>query len=217
MAKNGFREPASGSKKEQFKQMQTELKNSQLAQRISQMMMQQVLNKLQALDRDMNQAMNLLNDLQYRTLATVEIANIDKDLLDSKADAMKLVDYTKASDKEDAEKNYATATTVAEDSIVIIRSDAPNDRGIFRSKFKLADSGVPEMKTALLGKTVGDRVLVKLGEVDHDVEIVGVRTEPPKALVPEVVPATNTVNAVDVTATDNVSYLDTEELEGPTH
>lgn len=202
--KNGFRDAAAGSKKEQLKQLQIEVKNMQMAQRISQMMHQQLINKLTALDQDMNRAMNLLNDLQYRTLATIELEAIDREELDTIADGMKLKDYNQASDNEDVQKNYSVADVVVADSICIITSEAADDKGIFRSKFKLSDSGLPDLQAALLGKKVGERALVKIGEIEHDIEVVGIRTAPPAPITPEVVPATAPeLKAVDVTVTQD--------------
>lgn len=175
----GFRQPQAPSKKELARQTATELKNLQMATRISQMMLQQMANNMQRLDRDLGNAMGVINDLQYRTIAMLELApGLDKEAIETKAEQLKLKDYNEASDKEDVAKGYTPADTVDADSIVIITSQAPENKGIFRSKFKLSEAGVPLLQQALEGKKVGDKVTVKLGELDHEIEVLGVRKEP---------------------------------------
>lgn len=175
---NGFRQQKGPSKKEQARQVQTEIKNLNMAVRISQMMTQQMVTTLQRLDRDVANSMGVLNDLQYRTLAILELNTVPKDQIEAKAQELKLRDYNEASDREDQEKNYTNGTVVEDNSIVILTSEAPDNKGIFRSKFKLSEAGVPALQQALLGKKVGDKVTVKLGDLEHQVELLGIRVEP---------------------------------------
>ena len=145
-ASNGFRQTTAPSRKEQYRQITTELQNLSMATRISQMMMQKLAGEVERLDRDIAKAMGLLNDLQYRTLATIEVGNIDKEKLDVKADELKLVDFNSASDKDDLAKGLLVADVVEATSIVVITSEAPADQGIFRSKFKVSDCGRPDLE-----------------------------------------------------------------------
>jgi hypothetical protein len=106
--------------------------------------------------------------------------NVDEATLNAKADAIKLEDYNKASDKEDAEKGLSVADVIAEDSIVIVTSTCDDkDKEIFRSKFKLNEAGVPDLQANLLGKKVGDKVEVALNGITHNLEVLGIRTAPP--------------------------------------
>jgi len=180
--KPGFKQQALPSKKEAMRAVQNELKNLQMAVRINQMMTQQLIQQFQRTDRDVQNIVNILNDLQYRTLAMIEVAGTNKDQLDAKADELKLKDYNDASDREDAEKKYVPGDVVKADSIVIITSDAEGNKGIFRSKFKLSEANAPELQAALEGKKVGDRAKVTLNGLEHDIELVGIREE----TVPEV-------------------------------
>lgn len=189
---NGFRQQPSGGKKEAIKNMQTELKNMQMAMRINQMMTQQIIQQFSNAGTDIENVMRVSNDLQYRTLAMLEVLGVDLDKLDEVADRLKLKDYNAASDKEDAAKGYSVGDVVGEHSVVIITSEAPNDSGIFRSKFKLSESGQPNIQEALLGKKVGDKVKVMLNNLEHEVELLGVREEPQGAPAPEAAQPENT-------------------------
>jgi hypothetical protein len=183
---NGFRQQPASSKKEVIRNMQTEMKNMQMAMRINQMMTQQIIQQFQNIGSDIDNVMRVSNDLQYRTLAMLELLGVDTDKLEEVADKLKLKDYNAASDKEDAAKGYTVGDVVGENSVVIITSEAEGNAGIFRSKFKLSESGVPAMQQALLGKKVGDKVKVNLNNLDHEVELLAIREEPVVAPVDEV-------------------------------
>lgn len=188
---NGQRQAPSSSKKEAIRSMQTELKNLQMAMRINQMMSQQMIQQFTTAGQDIQNLMQVSNDLQYRTLAMLELLAVDTDKLDEVADRLKLKDYNAASDKEDAAKGYIVGNVVGENSIVILTSEAPNNAGIFRSKFKLSESGVPELQKALLGQVPGFKAKLTLNNVEHEVELLAVREEPvvaepaPEAAAPE--------------------------------
>ena len=70
-------------------------------------------------------------------------------------------------------------SVVEADSTVVITSTAKdaegNDRGIFRSRLKLSESGVPALITALTGKPAGTKVTVSLNGIDHEVELLAIR------------------------------------------
>lgn len=198
----GFRQQALPNKKEQMRSLQVELQNLSMAMRISQMMMQKLATDMERLDKDMAKAMGLLSDLQYRTLATVEVANINKDALDTRADELKLVDFNAASDKDDLAKGFLVGDVVEAGSTVVITSEAPNDQGIFRSKFKVSETGRPDLEKELVGKRVGDKFNFKLNDIEHVIEVLAIRNEPPKAETAPVAD-TNAVAAVDTTVTAN--------------
>jgi len=118
----GMRQQKQSSTKNKMQGLAKEIENLNMATRIIQLSMQQLLNNYKNIDKDVGSAMGLLNDLQYRTLAMLELGNFDKNKLDEKADELKLKDYDEASDKEDLTKGYINGDVVTEDSVVIITS-----------------------------------------------------------------------------------------------
>jgi|GEM_PF-3923191 len=187
---NGFRQQPQGSKKEKLRALETELQNATMANRISQLMIKQMLQNSQAMQEDLSKALNLITDLQYRTLALQKVTNVDMTQLASVADELRLKDFNEASAKENAEKNYAVGTTVNDESVVVITSTTDvADQGIFRSKLKLADCGVPDLIKAFNGREVGAKAVVKLNGIDHTVELLEV-LQPPA--VAETAPAAET-------------------------
>lgn len=177
--KKGFRQAPMASKGEAIQELQTKIANMEMAMRMNQMMVQQLLTQIQRLDRDMGNSMSITNDLEYRTRAMLEVGGTNKDAVSAKADEMKLVDYNLASDKEDIEKGYTIEKVVTQDSIVIISSETSDGEGsIFRSKFKLADSGIPALVEGMQGKMVGEFVEITLNEKLHKVILHGIRQAP---------------------------------------
>jgi hypothetical protein len=175
----GFRVPAQATKKEQFRSMDTEMKNLQQSVRISQMMLKQMMDNMQGMANDISNAMNQLYEMQYKYIAIKEHLNLDPSALDSIANRHRLVDFEVASAKQDTQDNLEVGATVETDSTIVITSAAVDatgaDKGIFRSRLKLSECGVPSLIADLAGKQVGDRVQVKLNDVDHLVELLAIR------------------------------------------
>jgi hypothetical protein len=177
----GFRQSPQDSRKERLRALEAELKNSAMAQRINQMMTQQLMQNNQNMQQDLGRALGLISELQYKLLAVQKVANLDVAALSIIADELRLKDFNEASDKEDAEQGFTVGTTVNADSTVILTSTTENeDKGIFRSKLKLADCGVPDLIKAFEGREVGAKAIVKLNGADHTVELLAIR-QPPKA------------------------------------
>jgi hypothetical protein len=181
----GFRVPAQASKKEQLKGIDVEVKNIQQATRISQMMLRQMMENMQAMSSDISNTMNQLLELQYKFVAIKESLNLDADTLDAIANKYRLQDFEEASERADVKDQLEVAESVGEDSTVVITSNARDnsgkDKGIFRSRIKLSECGVPALITGLSGKKVGEKVVVKLNEMDHEVELLAIR-DPKKEL-----------------------------------
>ena len=176
----GFRQKAAGNKKQQTKELEATVKNLTMAVRVMQIMNQQLTTSYQNIQNDMTRLMGVLNNLQYKSNAMQAMLNVDEAALNAKADAIKLEDYNKASDKEDAEKGLSVADVIVDDSIVIVTSTCEDkDKEIFRSKFKLNEAGVPDLQEKLVGKKVGDKVEVSLNGLTHTIEVLGIRTAPP--------------------------------------
>ena len=170
------------STKERLKDLEIAVKNSQMALQMSQMMVKHLTNQLSALQADLGGVMGMSNDFQYRTLSMLELGPFDKDAINAKAEEFKLLDFEKASTKEDEAKGFEVdpAGIVNEDSIVIISSSTPDtkeDQGIFRSKFAMTECGTPELREKLLGSKVGDIVEINIKDVKHVIDIVGLRVK----------------------------------------
>lgn len=175
----GFSQPAESSKKKQLRELKTELANIQMAGRISQMMIQQMMNNNKTMAEDLGRALGLINELQYKLLAIQRVSNLNVDNLSMVADELRIKDFNEASDTEDQRDGFTVATSVSPDSTIILTSETESGKGIFRSRIKLSDCGVPSLITELAGKSVGDKVVVKLNEQDHTVELLGVRNPRP--------------------------------------
>lgn len=174
---NGFRQNPQTSKKEKLKSMESELKNAQMAVRLNQMLSQKMIENQKEIQRDMNNALKVINELQYKLLAIQKVAQLDVVALTAEVDSLRLKDFNDASDKEDVEANLLVAEQVEEDSTVILTTVTENmENSIFRSRIKLAEAGVPELVSGLLGKKVGTKVDVQLNGVTHTVELLGIRT-----------------------------------------
>lgn len=181
-ARKGFRTQPMDSKKEQMRTMQTELSNMQTAMRITQMMMQQLLQSNKAMSEDLGRSLNQLYELQYKFLAVQTALNLDAKQLDEIANTRRAADFDEAAAKENAKMNMTPGDVVQENSTVVLTSTTPSlaeDKGIFRSRVKLSEAGVPALTTALLGKKVGDVVPVMLNDVEHMVTVLSIMEEPP--------------------------------------
>ena len=176
---NGQRQQKGKSSKEKIRELEVMMQNAQMATQISQMMLKQVLEQFQGLRSDVDNTMGILNDFQYRTQAMLSLGEFDVDALNKKATELKLTDYMKASDLEDATKGYELddSGVVTEESVVIITSstDGDADKGIFRSKFTFSECQTETLKEGLLGKKVGDKFTEVISDTSHEIEIVGLR------------------------------------------
>jgi hypothetical protein len=192
----GFRQEASPSRKERLRQMEAEAKNTSMSVRISQMLMQQMMQNMQNMSQDLGRALGLINELQYKILAIQSVANLDSEAMNAVANQKRLDHFIEASDREDKEKNFTVGTVVKEDSTVILTSTTENpDGGIFRSRIKLADCGVPELIAAFMDREVGAKAIVKLNGVDHTIELLGIRQPPAVEVVPAEVESAPTETA----------------------
>ena len=177
----GFRQQTQDSRKERLRAIEAELKNSQMAARIGQMMTQQMMQNMQTMQQDLGRALGLVNELQYKILAVQKVSNLDNTQLSAYADELRLKDFNEASDKEDAQQGFTVGTAVDQESTVILTSKTEDlDKGIFRSKLKLSECGVPDLIKAFEGREVGAKALVQLNGIEHEVELLAIR-QPPKA------------------------------------
>lgn len=172
----GFRQQTQGSRKERIREMDAELKNLSMASRISQMMTQQIMQNSKAMHEDLGRAMNIISELQYKILAIQKVSGLDLEKMNEVANQQRLVDFNEASDREDLERGFTVGDTVNEQSVVILTSTTEEkDRGIFRSRLKLAECGVPDLIKAFMGREVGAKAIVQLNGLDHEVELLAIR------------------------------------------
>jgi len=174
---------------DRIEKLEKEVANLSMATRISQMLLKQLMERGQQQDQELRSLNGMLNDYQYRFLALQQsIPGLDITDVAVKADAIKLNDWNDASDRDDSERKFTVADTVVDASnIVIFKSSAPSpagDKGIFRSKIALTDTGSQDTINAFLNKKVGDEFTVKLGNEDHLVTLLGVRVAPPAQETP---------------------------------
>lgn len=188
---NGFRVPPAPTKNEKMRQIETELANLQMAGQISQMMTKQLMQNLKGMSEDLGSALNQLYELQYKYNAVAELLKLDPVVLNELSNKQRLVDFNAASAKEDVKENLVSADEVGIDSTVYITSlavdEKGNDRGIFRSRLKLSESGVPDMIASLQGKKVGDKVVSKLNGQEHTIELLAIRNPAPQPAASETI------------------------------
>lgn len=179
MNTKGFRVPPQPSKNDQVRAFDAELKNLQMASRISQMMTQQLMQSVKTMSEDLGSALNQLYELQYKHAAVVKALALDPAQLASLSNEQRLVDFNLASTGQDLKENLALTDEVGSDSTItlttIAKDETGTDKGIFRSRIKLSECGVPDLISGLTGKKVGDKVQVKLNGIDHEVELLSIR------------------------------------------
>lgn len=197
----GFRQPAEAGRKERLRAMETELKNMQMSQRISQMLMKQMMESTQAMQQDLGRALGLINEMQYKQLAVQSVANLDVAKLNEVANTFRLKDFNEASAREDVQGNFTISDLVQEDSTIIITSKTEEvDRGIFRSRIKLADCGVKDLIDGFMGRDVGAKIITKLNGIEHEIELLAIRNPPPVSQVEQ----TNDTVSVQETTQETV-------------
>lgn len=203
----GVKQEPKLNKTEMLIAMDKELKNGQMAGRVTQMMVQQLMQQLQNMSKDMGKAFGTINEMQYKILAMQSVGNFDMVAMAAKAEELRLNDFIEASDAEDKAGNFTVADTVQDDSTVIITSVTPGeDAGIFRSRIKLAECGVPALIKALTGQSIGIKVPCTLNGAEHLIELLAIRNPPPAEVVP---PAGDVVKVGDVTV--NADGSETQE------
>lgn len=180
VGKKGFRQKPQANRKERLTQLEQRIGQLEMASRISQMMTQQLMNNMKHMQQDIGRALGLLNETQYKILAMQQVSGLDVPAMNEIANGLRLTDFNEASDREDAEGQFTVGDVVRADSTIVLTSTTANtDQGIFRSRIKLADCGVPELIKAFTGAQVGAKATVALNGVNHDVELLGIRNPAP--------------------------------------
>jgi len=210
--KRGVKLEAQPNNSQRIRELDVELKNLQMAGRISQMMVQQLMTNLQNATKDLGKAYGIINELQYKILAMQKAGVVqgtgafDMTALNAVAEELRLKDFIEASDREDVEGNFTVGDKVQEDSTVILTSSAPNDAGLFRSRIKLAECSVPVLIQSLQGQSLGTKVKCMLNDVEHEIELLGVRNPPPSAPVVEEVPAAEQIPVETAATSEDTAH-----------
>jgi len=186
---NGFRTQQQASKREQLRDMKTQLANVEQASYISQAMIKQLLQNNQAMGEDLNRTLNLINELQYKILAMQSVGKFNIVEMTEVANNLRIKDFNEASVKQNTEEGLIVAFAVGSDSTITITSKAldasGNDCGIFRARTKLADLGIPSLIADLTGKSVGAKVSALLNGNNHEVELLSINDPLPKEVSTE--------------------------------
>ena len=187
----GFRIPQQLYKNESVQLLNKELQNMKMASRVTQMMIQQLMQNFKNLSDDFGNVATQMYELQYNFSAVKKHLNLDENTLTQIANVQRLKDFDEAAEKEDKKENLEPALLVGDESTVSIRSTAFDangvDKGIFRSRIKLSESGVPALIAALKNRVAGDKVTVQLNGLDHEVELLSIRD--PKKTTEEASPS----------------------------
>lgn len=177
--KRGVMEEPKMNKTEMIQSLTKEVENQKMAGRVTQMMVQQLMQNMQNMTQDLGKAFGTINEMQYKVLAMQSVGNFDMAAMSKKADELRLNDFIEASDAEDKTGNFTIGEKVQDDSTVVITSTASDEAGIFRSRIKLAECGVPALTQGFAGQPVGTKVSCKLNGADHVVELLAIRNPPP--------------------------------------
>lgn len=157
--------------------------------RVSQMLVKQVMERMQQTQEMLHVKSSALNDLQYRLLALQEVTGVDLALVQAEADRIKLKEWDRAS-KEDSEARGLVKTDFVKnkESIVVFTSTTPytsEDQGVFRSKVRVIELGSLPAMEAFEGKRSGDVFDVTLADQTHRVTLLEVYEEPKQEAVSE--------------------------------
>ena len=168
------------SKKDRIRTLETQIANAETAVRLTQMMVQQLLVNNKSIMQDLSFAAGQIQELQYKVWALQKThPNLDSSELEQLINTQRLKDFNEAAQKADLSDNLQQAETIEEDSVVVITTTAKDatgtDVGIFRSRIKLSESGVPDLINNLLGKKVGEKTTVTLNNTPHVVEVLSVK------------------------------------------
>jgi len=178
--KAGFRNQGDSSKKELLKSLQVESQNNTMAVRMTQMMLKRMLEDSQNMGKDLGGVLSQMSEFQYKLNAVMAALNLDPANIASLANVQRLTDFNNGANNADIAENLSVGDLVTEESTVILTSTTDDKEGeIFRSRIKLADSGVPALMKGMLGQPVGTIVDVELNNKLHHVEVLAIRNPPP--------------------------------------
>lgn len=163
--------------------LEKRIANIEMANRVTQMLLQQIGGSVSPMARDVGELAQRQRELQYRTLAIQELLALSTDAIAKRSEELQVKDFDETSAKEDVEKGYTVTDVVTDDSVVIVTSKISGNadaQGILRSKLVVAEIGFPQLRADLLGKKVSDVVEADINGVKHELTVLGVRAVPAK-------------------------------------
>ena len=171
------------TKGEKFEELSKRVEQLEMSTRFSQMMLQQMGNSVQPMQKDISEFANRQRDLTYRLLAFQDLTNVSREDVDAKTKELQLVDFEDLNKKDDEERGYTASTSgiVEEDSVIVITSVTPDsdvDAGILRSKMVISQVNNPDLREALLGKKQGETIEFDLSGIKHAATILDVKVVP---------------------------------------
>jgi hypothetical protein len=117
------------SKKDQIKTLETELKNNQMATRMSQMMIQQLMSNVKSMAADLSAVSAQLYELQYKYEAVRKLTDTDELKVSALCNDLRLKDFEEAAKKADDKEGLLDVEFAEEDSTVILTSVAVDELG----------------------------------------------------------------------------------------
>ena len=194
------------SKGERFEVTEKKVKNLEMAQRVSQMLIKQIGESVSPMAKDVGELAGRQRELQYQLLAIRELAGLTLEAVNELAEQLQVKDFSEASDKEDAEKAYTVGEEVTDDSIVVLTSKTDTGTGgILRSKLVVKDIGFPELRKDLLGKKVGETITADVNGVIHTITVLAIRNAP-APVVQLAPPPTEAVSPL-IPVEENATYV----------
>jgi hypothetical protein len=146
--------------------------------RVSQMLVQQMLQRVTQLEERLAFVVSSNNDLQYRLLALQKVTGVDLNALQTEADRLKLEEWNQASADDNVAKGLVAVESVSgPETTVVFTSTTPSlseDRGIFRSKVKVSEIGTAQAIEVFQDKKPGDKFELTLNGQIHLVELLEV-------------------------------------------
>lgn len=167
------------TKGERQLKLENQVKNLEMAVRLSQMLIQQQLGpRLTQAQKDLSELASRQRSLQYTVLAFQEVSDVDMDAVNAKASELQIKDFDEFSARNDEELGLTPADEVGEDSVIVFTTEADGEKGFLRSKQAVSDLAFPQMKEDLLGKKVGDTIEVDIDGVTHNLTLLDIKAKP---------------------------------------
>jgi copper homeostasis protein CutC len=174
--KSAFKVVKPESKQTETK-IETVLDGLQQQSNMVQGVVKQLISNQQYMVADINRAVNMSTDLQYQIAAITSLLGIDLTEIDKKVEEMKIKDFNNAVERENKQKNLVPVDLIDKESIVILTSTTPDEihnAGIFRTRFKIGESGNEQLEEVLIGKKVGDSFEMNFNNTMHNFTILDV-------------------------------------------
>jgi hypothetical protein len=160
------------------------LENFAMVQQVTNAVIKRLLSDSERYDKELTTSLNMLNEIQYRTLAMIDVAGLSNDKLNESAEALRVKDFEDMSKKDDEDNSLIDSDVVTDESVVTITSTAVDaSKSIFRSKFFVEGIKGNELHEKVMGAKLGDEIKVNIDGVEHTVKILAVKKPAPQVAV----------------------------------